>query len=332
MNNALYAVAKQIVTPHKGILASDERPSAADKNLEKAGIPSNEEIRRKYRELFINTPGIEQYLSGIIMHEETFYQSDSTGKLFRNILKEKNIISIIKLDEGLEELPNFPGEKISIGLDNLKKRAEKFYEDGAKAAKWRSVIKIGNDLPSPEVVHANSIILSTYALFCQQAGLVPIVEPEVLIDGDHTIQKSEEVTNKTLKDVFGTLKRYKVDLKAVVLKTSMVIPGNKCQVMASPEEIADATVRVLQATVPEEVPGIVFLSGGQSSEDATINLNFIAKKEPLPWEITFSYLRALEAPAIQVWQGKDENIQKARNIFMTRLRECVLADSGIYQK
>ncbi len=332
-NNDLYEIAKKAMTPGKGILASDESVGSANKNLEKAGITPTDELRRKYRELFISTPDLEKYITGIILFDETFWQNDSNGKPFRQILIEKGIIPIIKVDEGTVELPEFPGEKITLGLDNLEPRLAKYYENGARMAKWRSVIKINESLglPTDECIEANAVGLAEYALFCQKYGIVPMIEPEVLLDGPHTIEKAEEITKRVLRKVFEVLGEYKVDLKGIILKTSMVVPGSESKQEITPEQIADATVRTLTYTVPAEVPGIVFLSGGQEPEEATQNLNEIAKREPLPWEIAFSYLRAIEGPPGVIWAGKDENVDAAREEFVKRLKMNTLADSGKYQ-
>jgi fructose-bisphosphate aldolase class I len=332
VNNLLHETAQKLVKSPKGILASDERPSSANKNLKKAGIEPSDEMRQKLRELFINTPEIENYINGIILQDETFWQKDAKGRLFRETLLEKGITVIIKVDGGTIEMPGFPEEKITTGLDGLSTRLERYFHNGARAAKWRSIFKIGKGLPTPENIEANSIGLAEYAMFCQKANIVPIVEPEVLLDGDHTIEKAEKVTTKVLKAVFDYLKDYRVDLRGVILKSSMVLPGKESSQIKSPQEIAESTVRTLLKTVPNDVPGVVFLSGGQGPEEATSNLNEIAQKEPLPWDITFSYLRAIEGPATKIWAGKDDNIQAAREEFLKRLRLNVEADKGIYSK
>ncbi len=328
----LHQIAAKLVQHPKGILASDERPSSANKNLKKAGIEPSDEMRHMLRELFINTPGIENYINGIIIHDETFWQKDSQGKLFRETLLEKGITVIIKVDEGTIDMPGFPGEKITLGLDGLSTRLERYFHYGARAAKWRAVIKIGKSLPTDECIQANSVGLAEYALFCQNAHIVPIVEPEVLLDGDHNIHKAEQINTRVLQEVFSKLKSYKVDLQGLILKTSMVLPGRDSQTKVAATDIAEATVRVLSKTVPKEVPGIVFLSGGQEADEATENLNEIAKKEPLPWEITFSYLRALEGPPTKIWAGKEENVESARVEFIRLLELNTLADKGEYKK
>lgn len=329
--------AQKIMLPGKGILASDERPSSANRNLIKAGIKIPKtpvlqvELRRKYRELFINTPNIEKYVNGVILHDETFWQSDSNGKSFRKKLLNKDILVAIKVDGGTQDMPGFKGEKITLGLDGLNENLEKYYENGAKLAKWRSVFKISRSTPSDENIEANSVGLVQYAQICQKNNIVPIVEPEVLIDGNHSIEKAAVVTQKVLKVLFDKLKSYEVDLSCLILKSSMVIPGSNNSESISSKKIAKTTVDTLKKSVPEEVPGIVFLSGGQSSKDATENLDRIAKlekKSDLPWEIAFSYLRAIEGPATAIWKGKDENIEEAREVFTDTLMKLHLADAG----
>jgi len=330
-NENLQNIAKKIMSGNRGILASDERPSSANKNLTKAGIEPSDENRRKYRELFINTPELEKYINGIILHEETLWQKDSRGKDFKKTLLEKGIEIIIKVDDGTKELPGSSLEVLTLGLDDLPDRLPNYHEAGAKLAKWRSVIRIGENIPTEECINKNAEDITVYALECQKNSMVPIVEPEVLLDGKHSIQKAEEVTTWTIKTVFSRLREKDVDLKATILKTSMVLSGKDSTEQAVPEEIAEATVRTLKNSVPDEVGGIVFLSGGQEPIEATLNLNEIAKKEPLPWELSFSYLRAIEGPPTLVWQGKDENIEAARKEFIKRLKLNVSANVGDYR-
>ncbi len=295
----LYKNAKKLMISGKGILASDESLGSANKNLQKINVEPTDLNRQKYRELFINTNGIERYLSGIIIHDETFWQADTKGKLFRDTLKEKDIVIIIKVDEGTTEMPNSKGELITLGLDNLEDRLKKYYDNGARAAKWRAVIQIDTEkgFPTAANIDANATALAEYSLFCQKQGIVPIVEPEVLFDGNHNLETAEVVTKKTLNAVFNKLIEYNVDLKGVILKSSMVIPGKDNRDDVTPEMIAQATTRVFLETVPAEIPGIVFLSGGQGPVEATKNLNEIAQLEPLPWQLAFSFLRAIEGPA-----------------------------------
>jgi fructose-bisphosphate aldolase class I len=327
----LYSIAKKIMTPGKGILASDERPSSADKNLKKAGIEPSPEIRRKYRELFINTPRIEKYINGVILSDETFWQKDSEGKLFRETLQEKDILVAIKVDEGTIDMPGFPGEKITMGLEGLPDRLTKYKENGASLAKWRAVINIGEGIPTFECINTNSVSLAEYARMCQKEGIVPIVEPDVLIKGDHTLERAEEANAAMLTELFVQLDAQEVDLKGLILKTGMILPGQDSKQEVTTEQIAEATVRTLMSCVPKKVAGIVFLSGGQSPMQATQNLDSIADLEPLPWEISFSFLRAIEGPATEVWGGKDENVEKAREEFIKRLKLETLAEEGEYE-
>lgn len=324
----LHKTALQMVTPGKGILASDESTKSANKTLSKNGIEPTEENRRRYRELFIGTEGIGKYLNGIILSEETIRQRDSNGIPFREILQKEGIPIGVKLDRGTVELPNFPGERFTTGLDDLDKRLKEYFDMGARFAKWRSVIKIGADLPTDECIFTNAHGLALYTIACQREKIVPIIEPEVLIDGNHSIKDCYKTTERTLKEVFAQLNTYKADLKGVILKASMVLPGKDSPQKASDKDVAEATVSCLKATVPNEIPGVVFLSGGQSPEEATHHLNEIAKLEPLPWEISFSFLRAIEGPATEVWAGKDENIVKARVVFEQDLKDSVAAEKG----
>src|SRR3989339_696974 len=293
----LQSIAKKIITDYKGILAADESMPTAKKRLESIGLESTEENRRQYRELFLTTEGIENYISGVILFDETVYQKDSTGKLFIELLKEKGIIPGIKVDKGTIDMPLHPEEKITEGLDGLLENAR---------------------------------ILAEYAYLSQKAGIVPIVEPEVLLDGDHDLEKSEEITTKVLKIVFEKLREKKVQLDGLILKSSMVISGKDCPVQANPEEIAVATIRCFKNSVPAEVPGIVFLSGGQKAVQATINLNAINKLNPSPWKISFSFGRGLQGPSLEIWAGKSENISKAQKEFTKRMEANTAANKGEY--
>jgi len=328
MNLDMYQIARKVMSGHRGILASDESLNSANKNLVKAGVEPTDELRRDYRELFINTPELENYINGIILHEETFFQKDSNGKLFRETLLEKGIEIIIKVDGGTQKLSSSPKEFYTLGLDTLDTNLKKYYVDGARLAKWRSVIKIDKDLPSEKCLDRNAKDLAVYAKTCQEHNIVPIVEPEVLLDGGHSIEKAGEVTKLALSTVFEYLSQENVDLEAVILKTSMVLPGNEFETKASPEEVARHTIRTLLDCVPEEVPGVVFLSGGQDADEATKNFNAIARNEPLPWPLTFSFLRAIEGPPGKIWQGKKENVGAAREEFINRLKMNVEADAG----
>lgn len=326
----LKKVTQQLMTPGKGILASDESTNSANKTLAKINVEGTPETRRKYREIFIGTPNLGKYITGIILFDETVRQSDSNRILFRDILKKEQVLIGIKVDKGTRDLPYFPDEKYTQGLDNLNERAKEYVELGAKFAKWRSVIKIDTEktLPSDECIRINAVGLAQYAAICQVNGLVPIVEPEVLYEGGHSLETAKKITKKVIKMIFHEMDAHKVELGAVILKTSMVLAGNKNKDQTPPEEVAKATVETLKESVPKNVGGVVFLSGGQTPEQAIHNLNEIAELEPLPWELTFSFLRAIEGPAEEIWQGKDSNVEKAREAFVEQLKLSTMADRG----
>ncbi len=330
--NKLQEIAQKMVTPGKGLLAADESNGSAGKRLASIGVENSEENRRMYRELFLGADGIEKYLSGVILFTETMRQHSKSGLLFPTLLEEKGILPGVKLDLGTAPLPGFSGEEITEGLDGLPSRAADYFAMGARFAKWRTVVHIDTNegLPTKELIHLNATTQARYARICQEFGLVPIVEPEVILKGNHSIKDAEEITTDVVSETLYQCERLRVDLSALILKTSMVVPGEDNKKQASSKEVADATVRMLKASVPEAVPGIVFLSGGQEPEEATVNLNAIAQNEPLPWEIAFSYARAIQGPALEVWQGKEENIKEARKIFFERLEANVKADKGEY--
>jgi len=327
--NPLREIALKMVEPHKGILAADESINTAGKRFDLIGIPNTEENRMRYRDLFFSTPDIERYISGVILHDETIKQKNASGTPFVKILEHKGIMPGIKVDAGAEDLPGFPREKITYGLDGLNERLREYKELGAQFAKWRAVITIGDTIPTQACIDANVHALARYARLVQDAGMVPMVEPEVLLEGEHGIERAEEVTTKTLFALFSELIKYRVDLHGVILKTSMVLPGADCP-KANPKLVADATVRTLKASVPREVPGVVFLSGGQEPKEATTNLNAIAQCEPLPWQIAFSYARALQEPALIAWKGDDTHKTEAQDIFLKRLTLNIAADNGSY--
>lgn len=327
---ALIHIARQMVRPGRGILAADESNNTADQRLAAVGVESNEEMRRQYRELFLTTPEVENYLSGVILYEETLHQKSYHGRPFVEILQEKGIIPGIKVDMGTVPLPGFPDEVITEGLDGLKGRLERYYELGARFTKWRSVIRIGSDIPTPEAIRANAHVLARYARISQEAGMVPMVEPEVLINGTHSIDRSESVLGETLRITFEELIRYRVALEGVILKSSMALPGSESGFEMDPLDVAKRTVRALRQNVPAGVPGVVFLSGGQTPEEATENLNEIARLEPFPFEVAFSYARALQGPALEAWRGQGENWQRAQEVFLERLKQSIEADAGEY--
>lgn len=322
----------KLLADGKGILAADESNGTADKRLESVGAETGEEMRKKYRDLFLCMPGNEKYVSGVILYDETFWQDSCSGEKFPAVLESRGIVPGIKVDTGAKDDPAFPGELITDGLDGLSDRLEKYFKHGARFTKWRVVIKIDEEkgLPTAGAIQLNAERLAQYAQKAQDAGLVPIVEPEVLLEGNHSIEKSEEVTANVLKTVFAEMSRIEVYLPGLILKTSMVISGNQNPDESTVDEVADATVRMLNNSVPEEVGGIVFLSGGQTAVEATAHLDAIAEREPLNWEIAFSYARALQGPALRIWAGKDENVEAARAEFMKRLELNSLADSGDY--
>jgi fructose-bisphosphate aldolase, class I len=326
----LQATAKQLLANHKGLLAADESVTSAGKRLGTIHVENTPETRRQYRNLFLTTPGIEQYLSGVIFHEETFGQAMDDGTPFIKLLQQKGIVPGIKVDAGAHPLPNYPGELITEGLDGLGDRLHAFYQQGARFAKWRAVIGIGDGLPTDFCIAANAQVMARYAALCQENQIVPIVEPEVLIDGRHDVATSEAVTTQTLREVFTQLQIHGVDLAGVILKSSMVISGSECPAQATPEQIAEATLRCFTSTVLAEVPGIVFLSGGQAPKQATVNLNAIGKATKGPWKLSFSYARALQGPALAMWKGKPENVPAAQAVFIKRLKANVAANQGKY--
>jgi fructose-bisphosphate aldolase class I len=328
VNNELYAIAEAMMTKGKGLLAADESNKSVPKRLDPIKVESTPENRRRFRELYLSCPGAEQYMSGVILYDETLRQSDSNGTPFPKVLADRGIVPGIKVDAGAKDLQNFPGEKLTEGLDGLADRLKEYHGLGARFAKWRGVINIGKGIPTQEMIDANAFVLAIYALRCQEAGIVPMVEPEVVLKGSHTIEKAEQVTTNVLKACIAQLKKYKADLKGTIVKTSMVVPGSESGQPMNPDQVGEATARCLRASIPEETGGVVFLSGGQTSDQATANLNAVAKHGPFPWNVTFTFARALQYPAIEIWAGKDENIGKAREAFMERLRANAAASIG----
>jgi len=318
------------MAPNKGILAADESVVSANKRLRAVNVAGSKDNRRRYRQLFFWIPGIEENLSGIILHDETIKQNDENEKPFVQILIDKGIIPGIKVDAGTEDLAFFPKEKITEGLDGLPSRLKKYHKMGARFAKWRAVITIGNNTPTSACIDANAHELARYAALCQASGIVPIVEPEVLMDGKHTIEQCEEATTRILKHLFSEAEKYRVDMGGLILKSNMIISGKKCKAQATADEIAEATLRTFHATVPVGLAGIVFLSGGQGAAQATENLNAISKKNQGPWPMTFSYARALQGPSLEIWRGDDTKLLEAREIFLKRLRLTAAARNGMY--
>lgn len=306
-----------------------------NKQLQALGIPPEAEMRRKYRQLLFTTFGIEKYITGVILHDGTIRNHTDDGVLFSDLLISKGIIPIIKVDKGTVPHTNFPGEVITQGLDDLKSRLEEYFDMGARAAKWRAVITIGEKTPTMESIRANAFMLARYAALCQEAGIVPLIEPEVLFLGSHDIKRAEMVTTQTLQTVFDAVLEQRVDCKGLILKSSMVLAGSEYKDQSTPEEVAEATLRTFKNSVPEDVGGIVFLSGGQTPERATANLDAIAEQEKsrtdLPWEFAFSYSRGIEEPVQKTWLGKEENIPAAQDALLKRLKLNSLADVGDYE-
>ena len=324
------STAGALVAPGKGILAADESFPTIEKRFAKINIPSTEENRRAYREILITTPGIGEYISGVILFDETIRQKTKDGVPFPNVLTTRGVIPGIKVDKGTQDVADSPGEKTTTGLEGLAERLVEYREMGARFTKWRAVYSIGQNLPSDRVIQSNAEGLADYALISQQVGLVPIVEPEVLMDGDHTIQKCEEVTTRVLAVVFAKLQEKGVDLEGMLLKPNMVLPGKDCPEKVDASQAAEATILTLKNSVPTSVPGIVFLSGGQTPEQATMYLNEMNKVVGLPWQLSFSFGRALQEPVLTTWNGKPENVEAAQKAFDKRARLNSSARHGMY--
>ncbi|WP_133500642.1 class I fructose-bisphosphate aldolase [Cognatilysobacter terrigena] len=328
----LAETAQAMVAPGKGIIAIDESNATCAKRFAGVGIENTEENRRAYRELLLTAPNISQYLSGAILFDETIRQSTKDGVPFTQIMMQNGIIPGIKVDKGPVPLAGFPGEVVTEGLDGLRGRLEEYYKLGARFAKWRAVINIGDDIPTGTCIEANSHALARYAALCQEQGLVPMVEPEVIMDGGHDIETCYEVTEVVLRSLFGALYEQNVMLEGTILKASMVIHGTDSAEKASIEEVAAATLRCLKSTVPATLPGIVFLSGGQSDADATAHLNAMNAAGPHPWPLSFSYGRAMQQAALKLWsQDMQGNYAKAQQTVFERARDNGLAALGQWQ-
>jgi fructose-bisphosphate aldolase class I len=326
-DNNLASVAKSLVASGKGLLAADESTGTIKKRFEAVGLVSSPELNRKYREMLLSTPGIEEFISGVIMFDETVRQ-ETGGTPFPKYLEGKGIIPGIKVDEGREP---FDGEEVAKGLEGLKTRLPEYKKMGLAFTKWRAPVAITEVYPSTEMLEESARRMAEYAYLSQENGFVPIVEPEVLIDGNHTTTRCEEVTVATLKTLFSALEKRGVALEKALLKTNMVLPGKDSGVKADSLEVAEATLRALKAVVPATLPGIVFLSGGQTPSEATVNLNEINKRKgDVPWELSFSFARALQEEALNIWQGEDANINKAQGAFQKRARLVSLARKGEY--
>jgi fructose-bisphosphate aldolase class I len=326
--NTLAQIAKSMVAPGKGLLAADEGNASCQKRFDSVGVECTEESRREYRQLLLTTPEAEQILNGVILFDETFWQSTDHGQVFREYLKNHGVLPGIKVDKGLVDLPGFPGEKVTQGLDGLPERMVTYAGAGAKFAKWRAVITIGDGIPTDECIGANVFNLARYARICQDAGIVPMVEPEILLDGAHSSDDCEQAMMRTLDVLFQTLQQFRAYLPGVILKTSMVLPGKDSGTPIDYDEVAERTVRVLHERVPHELGGVVFLSGGQTSRDAFINLNRIAQRGPHPWGITFSYSRALQDPVLKAWAKDRKAVHDIQQLFSQQLHFASSASKG----
>lgn len=327
----LEKTARAMVAPGKGILAADESTGTIKKRFDQIKLESTEENRRAYRELLFTAPGAADYISGVILFDETLRQKCADGTPFPAYLAGLGIVPGIKVDAGAKPLAGFPGETVTEGLDGLRQRLAEYHDLGARFAKWRAVIDIADGIPSRFAIKANAHALARYAALCQEAGIVPIVEPEVLMDGAHTIERCEEVTSATLQTVFDVLYAHRIHLEGIVLKPNMVIAGKKCATQADPRQVAEATVRCLKRHVPASVPGIAFLSGGQTEAQATEHLSLMNAIGSLPWELSFSYGRALQASTLQAWGGQAAHVAAAQRAFHKRARLNGLARRGAYK-
>jgi fructose-bisphosphate aldolase class I len=326
----LELTARALVAPGKGILAADESDSTIKKRFDSIDVESTEENRRAYRDLLFTTEGMEEYISGVILFDETIRQQSADGTPFAELLASRGVIPGIKVDQGAKPLANAPGETVTEGLDGLRDRLQEYRELGARFAKWRATYSIGPDQPSDYCVWTNAHALARYAALCQEQGLVPIVEPEVLMDGGHDIHTSYNVTSRVLFAVFTELHDQRVHLEGTLLKPNMVLSGYDSSDQASDDEVAEHTIRCFREKVPAAVPGIVFLSGGQSDEEATRRLNAMNARGPHPWQLSFSYGRALQAPSLKAWVGKTENVPDAQKAFYRRAKFNSAARSGTY--
>src|ERR671913_2590973 len=324
----LHETAKALVAEGKGILAADESSGTIKKRFDSIDVESTEENRRAYRDLLFTTPGAEEFISGVILYDETIRQSSADGTPFPKLLERKGIIPGIKVDMGAKPLAGSTDETVTEGLDGLRERCQEYFDLGARFTKWRAVINIGAGRPSEYAIWTNAHALARFAALSQEAGLVPIVEPEVLMDGDHTIERCDQVTRDTLAATFAALHRHRVRLDGMLLKPNMVLSGGDCPTQAGVEQVAQATLSCLRDHVPASVPGIVFLSGGQSDEAATAHLNAMNRLGDAPWQLSFSYGRALQAPALKAWKGEPANGKAAQRAYLHRARLNGAARSG----
>jgi fructose-bisphosphate aldolase class I len=324
----LSKTAAAMVAKGKGVLAADESSGTCEKRFQSVGVACTEETRRSYRNLLFSTPGVEQYLSGVILFDETARQKAADGTPIPQYLAKKGVLPGIKVDKGVSNIPFTHGEKVTEGLDGLQKRMKEYFDLGCRFAKWRAVITIGEGIPTHACLYANAHALARYAAICQEASIVPMIEPEVLLDGTHSVERSEEVHEATLRATYAAMAAYNVSLEHLILKTSMVVSGKEHPKQAGVDEVAERTVRVLKRTVPAAQPGVVFLSGGQSDEAATAHLNAMAARKDLPWPLTFSYSRALQNPALKTWRGQAGNVAAAQKAFHHRAHMNGLASQG----
>jgi len=328
----LAKTALDLVPPGKGILAADESLGTIKKRFDRINVESTEEARRSYREMLFTTPNLEEHISGVILFDETLRHATTEGIPFAELLSQKGIIPGIKVDKGAKSLAGFPGEKITEGLDGLRERLAEYYEMGARFAKWRAVITIGEGIPTDACIDTNEYVLARYAALCQEAGLVPIVEPEVLLDGDHDISRCAQVSERTWSSLFTALHKHRVAIEGLLLKTNMVLPGKDYPMQAGVEEIAEITVRSLSNTVPPSMPGVVFLSGGMSYLEATERLNAMNVMGDHPWQLSFSYGRALQETALDAWQGDPANMPAGQAALYHRAKCNGAARDGRYKK
>lgn len=318
----------QLLAPNKGIIATDDRPDSMDKRLSQFNIESSKQNRTLCREIIITTPDIERFVSGVIFNEETLLDTLSDGRKFDQVLHSRGMIVGIKVDEGLTPHQGSPIEKVSIGLESLEKKLIDYKKHGAQFCKWRSVFTISDTIPSIDCIIENCRILSSYARVALENSFVPILEPEVLMDGDHNIEKCQEVTSQVLRHLFDTLQKEKIDTSNIILKCNMILPGHEAKIKASPQEVARHTIEALSISVPRNIGGIVFLSGGQSTLEATLNLNAIAQIQPVAWPISFSFDRAFVIPVLQSWQGHGQNIKKAQKELLRVVNDISQATNG----
>jgi fructose-bisphosphate aldolase, class I len=328
--NELARIAHAMVPKGRGILAADESTGTIKKRFDKIKVEATEENRRAYRELLFTTPGMAQFISGVILYDETLRQATKAGERFADLLTRLGVVPGIKVDAGTKPLPSFPGEVITEGLDGLAGRLAEYHKLGARFAKWRAVIDIGDGIPTRTCIEANAELLARYAALCQEAEIVPIVEPEVLMDGGHSLERCEAVTGEVLETVFNRLRAHRVYLEGIVLKPNMVISGQKAPQRAGPELVAEATLRCLRRHVPVAVPGIAFLSGGQSESEATLHLDLMNRSGAVPWLLSFSYGRALQQSALAAWGGAAAGVAAAQHEFTKRARLNGLATLGKY--